>query len=320
VIESSRGILVAFALALAIAGCGGGGNATTPAAGGRATVVGEQRVGDRLLDLTVASPAVGADVTVRLMTPVGWRKGADRRWPVLYLLHGCCDDYRAWTRSTAVEQYAPLRRALVVMPDAGRIGFYSDWRDGPAWERFHLHELRGLLERDYGAGDRRAIAGLSMGGLGALVYAARAPHLFRAAAAFSGLLHPLHDPEWIEGLMSRYSGDPGAIWGDPERDRDTWARHDPAELAAKLDGVPLFVSSGDGSPGPLDPPGAGDDAIEREVLAETRAFLARAHAAGLTVDADLYGAGTHGWRYFQRELLRSLPLLMRPLRLRRPTR
>jgi S-formylglutathione hydrolase FrmB len=309
-----RACLVAAVTALVLAGCGGGGgSAASPAAVERAAVVREQNLGGRLLDLTVASPAVGGHVKVRLMTPVGWSSGSARRWPVLYLLHGCCDDYRAWTRSTAIGRMAPLRNVLVVMPDAGPVGFYSDWVDGPAWERFHLGELRELLERDYGAGPRRAIAGLSMGGLGALVYAARDPRLFRAAASFSGLLHPLGDTRLIRGLMGEHASEPDAIWGDPERDRDVWARHDPAELAPRLAGIPLFVSSGDGRPGPLDPPGATADPIERSVYGETRAFLARARAARLDVHADLYGPGTHGWRYWQRELLRALPLLLGPL-------
>ena len=83
---------------------------------------------------------------------------------MLYLLHGCCDTYDSWTRETDVETFAGLRDVLVVMPAGGAVGFYSDWQDGPAWETFHLTELRELLERDYGAGPRRAVAGLSTGG------------------------------------------------------------------------------------------------------------------------------------------------------------
>lgn len=49
-----------------------------------------------------------------------------------------------------------LRRVLVVMPEGGAVGFYSNWlgtdgRRGPEWESFHLRELRGILERDYRA-------------------------------------------------------------------------------------------------------------------------------------------------------------------------
>ena len=278
-----------------------------------ATVFHEERVAPRIVDLNIRSPALGTTAMVRLLTPDGWTQRESRRWPVLYLLHGCCDSYESWTRSTDIERWPQLRHVLVVMPEAGAVGFYSNWRDGPAWEDFHLDELRRLLERDYGAGTRRAIAGLSMGGLGAMIYPDRHPHLFRAAASFSGLLHPLQDTAFMLGLFAAFTSDSRAIWGDPERDRANWERHDPTELADELPRIPLFVSAGDGRPGPLDEPAQGSDAIERRVLSESRAFVARLRQLDVAVHADFYGRGTHTWPYWQRELRRALPLLLAPL-------
>ena len=57
------------------------------------------------------------------------------------------------------------------------------------WETFHLAELRQILQRNYRASTVMAVAGVSMGGLGALAYAARHRGLFRAAASFGGI-HP----------------------------------------------------------------------------------------------------------------------------------
>jgi S-formylglutathione hydrolase FrmB len=253
---------------------------------------------------------------VRLLTPRGWRsRDPARRWPVLYLLHGCCDSYDSWTRETGIEGSARLRDVLVVMPEGGSVGFYSNWlggdgADAPGWETFHLHELRALLERDFGAGERRAVAGLSMGGLGAMLYAARRPHLFRAAAAFSGVLHPLRSPDAYLGLFSQYTADPRVVWGDPRDDRAVWARHDPTEEAAGLRGVRLFVSAGDGRPGPLDPPGTARDGIEAGLLPEAVALVTRLARLGIPVRARLYGRGTHSWPYWERELRRALPLLL----------
>jgi diacylglycerol O-acyltransferase/trehalose O-mycolyltransferase len=271
----------------------------------------ERRVAPRILDLTVRSPALGADAKVRLITPVGWSR--ERRWPVLYLLHGCCDTYDSWTRETGVEKLAQLRDVLVVTPEAGDVGFYSDWLHGPAWETFHTEELRELLERDYGAGPRRAVAGLSMGGLGAMDYAARHPGLFQAAASFSGVLHPLAHAQGYLGLFGQYADDPLDVWGDPDAQRDVWEAHDPTELAADLRGTPLFVSAGDGRPGPYDDPGARSDPIERGVLGESRAFVARLRRLEIPVRADFYGPGIHNWPYWERELERALPLLRRGL-------
>jgi len=120
--------------------------------------------------------------------------------------NGCCDTYDSWTRETDVEELARLRQVLVVMPEGGPVGWYSDWWNHgaggpPAWETFHLRELRQVLEAGHGAGDRRVIAGLSMGGFGALSYAARQPGLFHAVASYSGAVHPL-TPGFAEGLLA----------------------------------------------------------------------------------------------------------------------
>jgi S-formylglutathione hydrolase FrmB len=303
-------------LAAVLAGCSGDDAAPKPSPTAQAQargarVVGEHRAGPRLLDLDVRSPALHADAQVRLLLPDGWKQGDGRRWPVLYLLHGCCDTYVSWTRSTRIETLPALRHVLVVMPDGGDVGFYTDWRDGPGWETFHTEELRTLLERDYGAGPERAIAGLSMGGGGAMAYAARHPGMFRAAASFSGLVHPLADAAGLEQLMAGYTSDPDAIWGDPVADRDVWAAHDPTELAAELKGTRLFVSAGNGRPGPFDDAGAGRDAIEPVVEGESRAFAAALRRAGVPVATDFYGPGTHDWPYWERELHRALPVLFR---------
>ena len=193
----SAPVRVAWPAVLAVivvlgAACGGGTKAQPGArsAGGAAQlrVVATTVLSARMRDLTVASPALGETVKARLLLPVRYQARPGFRWPVLYLLHGCCDTYQSWTRSTDVEALTARSDVLVVMPDGGKAGFYSDWLTGPRWETFHLAELRRILKRDYRAGPVMAVAGASMGGLGALAYAARHPGLFRAAASFSGIV------------------------------------------------------------------------------------------------------------------------------------
>ena len=181
------------------AACGGGTKAQpgTRFAGGVAQlrIVATIVLSARVRDLTVASPALGETVKVRPLLPVRYQARPGGRWPVLYLLHGCCDTYQSWTRFTDVEALTAHSDVLVVMPDGGKAGFYSDWLTGPRWETFHLAELRRILERDYRAGPVMAVAGASMGGLGALAYAARHPGLFRAAASFSGIVDTRLTPQ-----------------------------------------------------------------------------------------------------------------------------
>lgn len=311
--------VVLVAVVVLSAGCGAQAESARSESGKPRAVIDVTRVGPRLVDLTVRSPAVAADVKVRLLTPDGWSPRARRqRWPVLYLLHGCCDTYDSWTRSTGVEEIPGLRDVLVVMPDAGQVGFYTNWlgsERGPApqWETFHLSELRRILERDYGAGPRHAVAGLSMGGLGAMLYAARPPRRFLAAASFSGVLNASSNPGLLD-LFRAFTPDPLAIWGDPEADREVWERHDPTVLAPRLRGLPLFVSSGNGRSGPLDPPGGDDvDPIEATTLRESRAFAARLRELRIPVQTSFYGPGRHNWPSWEREFKRALPLLLDPL-------
>jgi diacylglycerol O-acyltransferase / trehalose O-mycolyltransferase len=293
----ARRLLVMLATALLLAACASPapGSSTSPA-----RVIARQQLDARLWDITLDSPAVGGPVPVRLLLPARYAAAPTQRWPVLYLLHGCCDSYQSWTRSTDIESIPALRHVLVVMPEGGNIGFYSDWRDGPAWETFHTAELPELLERSYGAGTPRAIAGLSMGGLGAMDYAARHPGMFAAAASFSGVLHPLAEPKIWLGLFNAYTDDPLKVWGDLKRDRANWAAHDPAELAARLRGTRIFVSSGSG-------PG---DATEAIVGRESRAFAARLRKLGIPAQLHLYRGGHHDWPYWQREFHRALPILL----------
>jgi diacylglycerol O-acyltransferase / trehalose O-mycolyltransferase len=291
-----------------------------------ARVVATRTLGPRLRDLTIESPALGRRAQVRLLLPGRFQTEPRRRWPALWLLHGCCDTYQSWTRSTDVERLAALTGLLVVMPEAGDVGHYTDWYNGgrggpPRWETFHLTELGQLLERDWRASDSRAVAGVSMGGLGAIAYAARHPGRFRAAASYSGMLDtryqggPVPGPQLVQGLLRSFNADPLALWGDPHAQAGIWAAHNPTDLAPRLRGVDLFVSVGTGQPGPLDRPAANSQArqIEQALHPQSVAFVRRIRQLGIAVQFDAYGPGIHDWPYWQRELHRSLPLLLHAL-------
>jgi diacylglycerol O-acyltransferase / trehalose O-mycolyltransferase len=281
-----------------------------PATG--AEIVGREQVGDRQVDLRIASPAVGGDVMVRLLLPSDFAAEPTRRWPVLYLLHGCCDDYVSWTRSTDIEELSAEKDLLVVMPDGGRAGFYSNWQTGPAWETFHITELPELLAEEYRAGKEAAIAGVSMGGLGALGYAARHPGTFAAAASFSGIVHTRLSPEVSQnylGLVRSQGEEPLALWGDPESAVEVWQQHNPYDLAARLAGTRVFISCGNGDPGPLDAEDAAADQIEALLEPQNKVFAERLGSLTPAPTIHLYGRGTHNWVYWKRELHRAWPLL-----------
>ncbi|MFI9387693.1 alpha/beta hydrolase [Kutzneria sp. NPDC052558] len=304
------GILIALLLLVPL-------GAPAVAAPDTATVVSERAVDARLLELTVHSDALNANVGVRLLLPRDWAAAPNRRWPTLYLLHGCCgqNGYQAWTGATDVEAFTATTDALIVMPEGGPTGFYSDWwNGGPAWETFHLTELRRLVESHYRGGTARAVAGLSMGGFGALSYAARHPGMFRAAASYSGLVDTTYQgarsTNVIQNFVAQYGFDRTALWGDPTAQADVWAAHNPYDLAGRLRGTEVFLSSGNGQPGPLDPAGSGVDSLEQLIGEQNAVTATQLRSHGVHVTADFYGPGRHAWAYWQRELHASFPLLM----------
>ncbi|MGP3770081.1 alpha/beta hydrolase [Streptomyces sp. SDT5-1] len=320
--RTRRLLLVLAALLLTLASAPTAVAATTvrPAA----EVVGVRQVAERQVDLSVRATALGGrTVKVRLLTPDGWDPGdRTKQWPTLWLLHGCCGDYTSWTAKTDVASLDSLRDVLVVMPEAGWNGWYSDWWNhgaggDPAWDTFHTRDLRRLLERDWGAGPRRVVAGLSMGGQGALLYAARHPGMFKAAAAYSGSAHPLLNDESTSRIMGFFAGqgdDPLRVWGDPVAQRDIWAAHDPYYLAKRLKTLPVYLSCGDGTAGPLDQPGA-TNALEADFNRQNHALAAQLRKAGAKhLTTNFYGPGTHTWPYWQRELHASLPMLLHALK------
>ncbi|WP_416309490.1 alpha/beta hydrolase [Saccharopolyspora sp. NFXS83] len=281
-----------------------------------ARVLQENRLDDRTVDLLIYSPALGTSAPVRLLLPEGWTRNPDRTWPVLYLLHGCCEDadYRAWTEFTDVREFMADKDVLTVIPSGGPAGFYTRWTNfgagAPDWEAFHLRELRGILERDYGAGQRRAVAGLSIGGYGAFAYAFRNPGLFRAAASFSGLLNTLQPavPGVIKGILVREGENPFAMWGDEVLDHRTWSERNPFDHAEALRGTALWVSCGNGLPGPLDEPGSLPDPLEPAALSTSQVMTSRLKDLGIPVTEDFYGPGLHDWPYWERELHRAWPM------------
>jgi diacylglycerol O-acyltransferase / trehalose O-mycolyltransferase len=289
--------------------------ASQPADDG-ARIVGVATVDGRTRDLTIDSPAVGT-VNVRLLIPSGFDAQPSTRWPVMYLLHGATGSYLDWTGSTDVEALTAPTNLLVVMPDGGDMGYYSDWWNGgaggtPQWETFHLIELRQLLERNWHAGDKRVIAGLSMGGYGAIEYAERQPNMFAAAASFSGVLDTVggHTPQAIASFGGTWPTD---LWGDPVAQAGIWSAHNPTANAATLKGTALYVAYGTGQPGPLDAGGTSADSLEQWVAPQNETFVHKLGTLKIPVTVDAYGAGTHTWPYWQRDLHRALPMLLKAL-------
>jgi S-formylglutathione hydrolase FrmB len=112
------------------------------------------------------------------------------------------------------------------------------------------------------------------------------------------------------GFFAGQGNDPLRVWGDPVAQRDIWEAHDPYFLAHRLKSIPVYLSCGDGTAGPLDPPGR-TDALEADFNRQNHALAAELRRVGAKqLTTNFYGPGTHAWAYWQRELHASLPMLL----------
>jgi S-formylglutathione hydrolase FrmB len=118
------------------------------------------------------------------------RESRTMRYPVLYLLHGLWGHYDNWVTKTKLTDYAARYDLIVVTPE-GNDGWYTDGATAPAdkYESYIVRELIPDVERRYRAlstREGRAVAGLSMGGYGALKFGVKYPETFSLAASMSG--------------------------------------------------------------------------------------------------------------------------------------
>ncbi len=134
------------------------------------------------------SASLGRDMHYLVLLPRDYAGG--RRFPVLYLLHGLYGDYKNWDTRTHLEQIAAAYSWLIVTPDAGD-SWYVNSATKPA-EKFEDYIAKDLISevdkkyRTIAEKRARAVAGLSMGGYGAVKLALKHPDLFAFAGSLSG--------------------------------------------------------------------------------------------------------------------------------------
>ena len=147
-----------------------------------------------LLHVTYFSEALNVQTSVDVILPemkqgIGVDAAAAEELPkVLYLLHGYSDDHTIWQRRTSVERYAASHNLAVIMPGVNH-SFYCNEVYGEKYWDFVSDELPRVMHRFFRLSDKPAdtfVAGLSMGGYGAMKLALNFPEKFGAAASFSG--------------------------------------------------------------------------------------------------------------------------------------
>ena len=156
--------------------------------------------------------------------------GGEGKYKCLYLLHGLSDDHTIWARRTSIERYAQEYGIAVVMPCGAR-SFYTNMKYGGAYYDYIAKEVPRIVREFFNVSDRRednVIAGLSMGGYGALKIGMRECDSFCAAAGLSTVAD-------VRAFMKidRYADVSAPIFGDSREIPDT---EDLFALATELSG------------------------------------------------------------------------------------
>ena len=152
-------------------------------------------------DLSMQSKVLKMDRKYAIYLPPDYET-SQRSYPVLYLLHGAGDDQTGWVQFGEVLNIADeaiksgvATAMIIVMPDANTVkrGYVNDVKGEWLYEDFFFQEFMPFIEKTYrikAEKHYRAIAGLSMGGEGAFIYALHHPELFSSACPLSAATGP----------------------------------------------------------------------------------------------------------------------------------
>lgn len=147
-----------------------------------------------------ASHLEGKDMKFNVILPVDYASDTDRRFPVLYLLHGFTGNYTDWCAQTRLVDYARPYEEIIIMPDGDNSWYVNSYSDPKQqWEDYIIDDLIGYVDSHYrtnASRQGRAIAGLSMGGYGALFLGLKRRETFAAVASLSGVVAGANFERW----------------------------------------------------------------------------------------------------------------------------
>jgi len=285
-----------------------------------ARITAEERIAPRVVELTISTPAFSTPTKVHVDLPTGYDDAPTRRWPVSYFLAGTQNTYKSFNNVVDGVELTKDYPSIVVSPN-GDSGYWSDWyNDGaggpPMYETYVIDQLLPLIDAHFRTiADRahRVLAGVSMGGYGAMMLAARHPDLFSAVSSISGAVDsnlPINGA--VLSLSSALQGGKrDAIYGPRLTQEVRWHGHNPADLTDNLRTLDLQVRTANGKLNP----GIGENPLSADAascVVETGVYQASVSLHGILETQGVphlwkdYGDGCHTVPNFKREIADTL--------------
>jgi putative tributyrin esterase len=138
------------------------------------------------------SESLAREMRYRVILPAGYESSSER-YPTLFLLHGLYGDFENWSTHTNLVRYAERFRLIIAMPQAGNSWYVNSVTvTADKFEDYIIKDFIGEIDshfRTIRERSARAIAGLSMGGYGAVKFALKYPRLFAMAGGISAALN-----------------------------------------------------------------------------------------------------------------------------------
>jgi len=172
----------------------------------------------------------------RVVLPAAYER-TEKRFPVLYLLHGLFGNCDNWVELTDILDHVEQHELLIVAPDSTD-SWYTDGaaNENDKFESYLTAELVQEIERSFHVDttrEGRAVAGISMGGYGAFKVALRHPDLFIFAAASSGAFHAAKmNPDMCGDNWPEYEESIMRVFG--EQGSETRAGNDAYKLVSEI--------------------------------------------------------------------------------------
>jgi S-formylglutathione hydrolase FrmB len=246
--------------------------------------------------LAVQSKKMNKTLKVAVVVPEGYKKGK-KTYPVLYLLHGGQGSFRDWLTQPPdkllLHKLADRYNLIIVTPEGSSTSYYFDspLDKTSQYETFIATEVTEAVDKAYRTIPEkkgRAIAGLSMGGHGAMYIAARHPELYCAAGSMSGVMN-INTATWKvpEAFAKLRAENFARLLGPPKDSLNPYPGYTIVDLTEKLksNGLKLIIDCG------VD-----------DFLIETNRDLHRKLVANETPHDYIERPGKHEWPYWENAL------------------